>query len=133
MKIGKKLALVMAVSLILGLAASCVSTGNYMQLSNDEEVLGTVQATFVVRSSLFFLKSAKDVVNTQSYIKLMEAAGAKYPGAIDIRDIVWVTGKTVDTENTEISATGKVVVVADAVSRSTPQAEEADPPPADEE
>jgi hypothetical protein len=48
-------------------------------------------------------------VNTQAYIHLMEAAGQKYSGSIDIRDIVWVTGKSVDNQNTEISATGKVV------------------------
>ena len=111
MKNGKKLALVLAAFLVMGLAASCTSTGEYMQLSPDETVLGTVQATFVVRSSLFFLKSAKDAVNTQSYIMLMEAAGEKYPGGIDIRDIVWVTGRTVGNENTEIAATGKVVQI----------------------
>ena len=111
MKIGKKLALVLTASLLLGLAASCASTGHYMPLSSDETVLGTVQATFVVRSSLFFLESAKDAVNTQSYIKLMEAAGEKHSGAFDIRDIVWVTGRSVDNENTEVSATGKVVQI----------------------
>jgi hypothetical protein len=39
----------------------------------------------------------------------MEAAGKQHSGAIDIRDIVWVTGRSVDHENTEVSATGKVV------------------------
>lgn len=80
-----------------------------MSLSKDETVIGTAQAMFVVRSSLFFLKSAKDAVNTHAYINLLEAAGQKYSGSIDIRDIVWVTGKSVDNQNTEVSATGKVV------------------------
>ena len=111
MKIEKKLIWVFMVSLIVGLAASCASTGQYMALSRDETVIGSVQSTFVVRASLFFLQSAKDAVNTQAYIHLMEEAGRRYPGNIDIRDIVWVTGQSVDNQNTEVSATGKVVQI----------------------
>jgi hypothetical protein len=80
-----------------------------MPLTQGETVIGTVQSTFTVQSSFFSLKSVKDAVNTQAYIHLMEAAGQKFTGSIDIRDIVWVTGKSVDNQNTEISATGKVV------------------------
>jgi hypothetical protein len=109
MRNGKKLALVFMAALIAGLAASCASTGQYMPLTQGETVIGTVQSTFTVQSSFFSLKSVKDAVNTQAYIHLMEAAGQKYSGSIDIRDIVWVTGKSVDNQNTEISATGKVV------------------------
>ncbi|MCL1837420.1 MAG: hypothetical protein FWG46_07735 [Treponema sp.] len=109
MKLKRKLALVLMVSIIMGMAASCSTTGQYMQLSKDENVIGVVQATFVVKSSLFFLKSAKDAVNVQAYIKLMEAAGEKFPGNVDIRDITWVTGKSVYLDNTEVSATGRVV------------------------
>jgi len=94
---------------IIGLMASCISTGNYLPLSSDETVIGTAQATFVVQSSLFFLNSAKEKVNTQAYIHLMEAAGRKYSGEIDVRDIVWVTGRSVDNQHTEISSTGKVI------------------------
>jgi hypothetical protein len=97
------------VSLIVGLAVSCASTGEYMALSSSETVIATVQSTFVVQSSLFFMKSAKDAVNMEAYIHLLEVANQKYSGAFDIRDIVWVTGKSVDNQNTEISATGKVV------------------------
>ena len=111
MKNEKKLALVLMASLIMGLAASCASTGEYMPLTKGETVIGTVQSTFVVHSSFFSLKSVKDSVNTQAYIHLMEESGKKYSGNFDIRDIVWVTGKTVDHENTEISATGKVVQI----------------------
>jgi outer membrane lipoprotein-sorting protein len=106
MKNGKKLALVF---LVVGLAVSCASTGEYMPLKDGETVIGTVQAHFAYRSSLFSMKSVKDKVNTESYIYLLEAAGKKYPGNIDIREIVWVTGRSVDPQNTEISATGKVV------------------------
>jgi hypothetical protein len=111
MKSRKKLVLVLMASLIMGMVSSCASTGKYMALSNDETVIGHAEATFVVRSSLLFLQSAKDAVNTQAYIHLMEEAGKKYSGSIDIRDIVWVTGRSVDNENTEVSATGKVVQI----------------------
>jgi len=109
MKIRKKLALVLMVSLIVGLAASCASTGQYMPLTTGETVMGTVQSTFTVHSSFFSMKSVKNTVNTQAYIHLLEEAGKKYSGNFDIRDIVWVTGKSVNNQNTEISATGKVV------------------------
>jgi hypothetical protein len=57
------------------------------------------------------MKSNKniDMVNKQAYIKLLEAAGKKYSGNIDIRDIVWDTGKS--AEYTEVSASGKVIQV----------------------
>jgi hypothetical protein len=111
MKAEKKLVLILLVSLIAGLVFSCTSTGEYMPLSKDETVIGTVQANFETRSTVFLLKSKSgiDAVNKQAYIKLMEAAGKKYSGNIDIRDIVWVTGRSVDHEYTEVSASGKVV------------------------
>jgi hypothetical protein len=109
MKTVKKSVLVSAALLLAALAVSCVSTGQYMALSENETVIGNVQSTFVVQSSLFFLQSAKDAVNIQAYIHLMKEAGRIYSGNIDIRDIVWVTGRSVDNENTEVSATGKVV------------------------
>jgi len=107
----KNSGLVFLVMLIAGLSVSCASSGQYMPLSNNEAVIGTVQSDFVVRSSLFFLPSAKDAVNTQAYIHLLEEANKKFNGNFDIRDIVWVTGRSVDNENTEISATGKVVQI----------------------
>ena len=109
MKTTKKAVMVSAILLIAIFTASCASSGQYMALSKDETVVGTAQANFAVRSIVFMSKSGKDSVNTQAYIHLLKAAGEKYPGSIDIRDIVWVTGKSVDNENTEISATGKVV------------------------
>ena len=111
MKTGKKLAISLLAALIIAIVVSCISTGEYMPLAKDETVIGTVQATFITRSSLFFLKSTKNAVNKQAYIQLLDAAGKKYPGNNDIRDIVWVTGRSVDPQNTEISATGKVIQV----------------------
>ena len=111
MKTGKKLIILLLAALIIGIVVSCISTGEYMPLAKDETVIGTVQATFVVRSAMFSFKSTKDAVNKQAYIQLLDAAEKKYPGNNDIRDIVWVTGRSVDPQNTEISATGKVIKV----------------------
>jgi len=113
MKIGNKSALIVMVVLIAGIMASCTSTGDYMPLSRDDVVIGTVQTTFEVRSFAFFwkTKSSMDAVNRQAYIKLSETANQKYQGNIDIRDILWVTGRMVNSEYTEISASGKVVQV----------------------
>jgi hypothetical protein len=70
-------------------------------------VIGTVQAVFVARNTL----NGRDAINTQAYIKLLEAAQRQYAssGAFDIRDIVWVSGQSFDNQNTEYTATGKVV------------------------
>jgi hypothetical protein len=112
MKIEKKLVLGFMASLIVGLAVSCASTGEYMPLKSGETVIGTVQTTFFVQSSFFFMKSVKGTVNTQAYVRLMETAGQKYSGSIDLRDIVWMTGnKSSDNTQTEIFATGKVVQI----------------------
>ena len=82
-----------------------------MPLSGNETVIGTVQVTFSVRSSFFSMQSARNAINSESYIKLLEEAGRKYSGNIDIRDIVWVTGRQAekDPASTEIFATGKVI------------------------
>ena len=109
MKTVKKTVFVFAVLLITALAASCATSGKYMALSNNETVIGNTQAVFLVRSSFFSLRSVKDNVNTQAYIHLLEEANKKFDGNIDIRDIEWVTGRSVGHDSTEISATGKVV------------------------
>jgi hypothetical protein len=82
-----------------------------MPLDSGETVIGTVQARFIVYNSL---NTRRDVINTQAYIKLLEAAQKQYgqDTLIDIRDIVWVSIKDVVTlVDTEYSATGKVVQV----------------------
>jgi len=104
-----KTKLVLAALLLTALVVSCASTGNYMPLKEGETVIGTVQAFFTVQSTSIVFKSGKDALNTQSYIRLMEAAGKKYSGDIDIRDIEWVSGNTVDNTKTEIFATAKVI------------------------
>ena len=111
--INKTLPVLTALLLIIlaALAVSCVSTGEYMPLSNNDTVIGTVQTTFAVKSSFFSLQKVRDAINTEAYIKLLEAAEIKYPGNVDIRDIVWVTGRIVENDPTltEIFATGKVI------------------------
>jgi hypothetical protein len=104
-------AAIIAGALFAGLFGSCASTGNFMPLASGEKVIGTVQASFAVYSSL---NANKDVINTHAYIKLLEVAQEKYgqDTLIDVRDIVWVSNKDVVTlVDTEYSATGKVVQV----------------------
>jgi hypothetical protein len=110
MKTVMKMAYVLEVFLLIALAISCTSTGEYMSLNDGETVIGTVQITFFVPSSFFFMNKVKDTVNKQAYVRLMETAGQKYSGNIDLRDIVWVTGNSSsDKTQTEIFATCKVV------------------------
>jgi hypothetical protein len=105
MKIKHKAATVAAGMSVL-LFVSCSTIGNYLPVSPDEIVIGTIQTTFVARDSWL---SKKETMNSQAYIKLLEAAVQKYSGNIDIRDIVWVTGRTISPRDTEVSATAKVI------------------------
>jgi hypothetical protein len=100
---------IMVVGLLASLSVSCASTGNFMPVSQGETVIETIQASFTTRNTL----NGRDAINTQSYIKLLEAAQGRYgrDTAIDIRDIVWVSGQAADNQNTEYSATGKVIQV----------------------
>jgi len=107
----KKIALITTIILSSVFAVSCTSTGEYKPLADGETVIGTVQTTFAVRSSFFSMKKVRDSINTEAYIKLQEVADRKYSGNIDIRDIVWVTGKPVNNIYTEIFASGKVVQI----------------------
>jgi hypothetical protein len=83
------------------------ATGKIVQLSEEEATSGVVLTSFVARAwdSLFNKKN----IETQAYIKLLEAAQQKYPGAVDITDIVWVISRSVDPQNSEIVASGKVI------------------------
>jgi hypothetical protein len=104
---------VVLTALVIGLLVSCASTGNFMPLAQNETVIGTVQATFVARNTL----NGRDALNTQAYIKLLEAAQQQYSRndqggvPVDIRDIVWVSGREVDGLNKEYAVTGKVIRV----------------------
>jgi hypothetical protein len=110
MKTLRKAPLVLA-AVVIGIAASCASTGSFMPLAPTETVIGTVQTTFAARNTL----NGRDAINTQAYIKLLEAAQRQYSGngtsgiAIDIRDIVWVSGREIDNQNKEYAVTGKVI------------------------
>ena len=110
MTIIRKTISVLAVLILITLAVSCASTGEYMPMAEGETVIGTVQTTFLVQSSFFSMKKVKETVNKQAYVGLMEIAGQKYSGSIDLRDIRWVTGSTVNNTRTEIFATAKVIL-----------------------
>jgi hypothetical protein len=89
------------------------ATGKIVQVPAEDAVAGLVQTSFTARSwDSWFNKNA---IKTQAYIRLLEAAQQKYPGTsrgvIDVRDIVWITGRMVDHKNKEIIATGKVWTV----------------------
>jgi hypothetical protein len=106
MKVLRKIPFILTVAAISFLV-SCASTGNFMLLDTNKTVIGTVQTTFVARNTL----NGRDALNTQAYIKLLEAAQGKYGQnvSIDIRDIVWVSGREVDSRNKEYAVTGKVI------------------------
>ena len=95
-----------ALALFVLFAVSCASVGHYSPIAANEKTIGTVQISFAARD-LWFQKN--EIINMQAYIKLLEAAAQKYSGAIDVRDIVWVTGRTLGNNNVEVSATGKVI------------------------
>jgi dihydrodipicolinate synthase/N-acetylneuraminate lyase len=110
MKTLNKIIFFLIVLLLMQLVFSCTTTGEYMPLSKDEIVTGTVQITFVTGSSIPSMKKARNSINTEAYIKLLEAAERKYSGNIDVRDIVWVTTHDYRTPTvSEIFATGKVI------------------------
>jgi hypothetical protein len=91
------------------LNSEIAATGKIVQVPAEDAVAGLVQVSFTALSwDSWFNKNA---VKTQAYIRLLEAAQQKYPGTIDVCDIVWITGRMVDHQNKEIIATGKVVQV----------------------
>jgi hypothetical protein len=90
------------------LLGSCATVGQFKPASEGERVIGTVQTTFQARDS--WLKK-NETINMQAYIKLLEAAAQRYPGEIDVRDIVWATGRYLGGINVEVSATGKVISI----------------------
>jgi hypothetical protein len=107
MKIRGKTVPVVA-GIIAMLFVSCSSIGQSLPISPNEIVIGTIQTTFVARDTWL---SNKESINAQVYIKLLEAAVQRYPGNIDIRDIVWGTGRKISPLDTEVSATAKVIRV----------------------
>ena len=131
MNMEMKMKFASAALLLTVLAASCSTTGGYMPLADGDVVIGTVQDTLIVKSTFFSMQSAKNAINTEAYIKLLDAAEKKYSGNIDIRDIVWVTGRMADNDPTatEIFATGKVIRVGSTESESLPEAEETEDTP----
>jgi hypothetical protein len=93
--------IILAVSL-----GSCATVGRFKPVAEGERVIGTVQTTFIARD--LWLKK-DETINTQAYIKLLEAAAQRYSGEIDVRDVLWATGRYLSGVSIEVSATGKVV------------------------
>jgi uncharacterized iron-regulated protein len=94
--------------LLAMLLSSCATVGQFKPASENERVIGTVQTTFVARD--LWLKK-NETINMQAYIKLLEAAAQKYPGEIDVRNIIWATGRYLGGINVEIAATGRVISI----------------------
>jgi hypothetical protein len=118
----KGAARVFAITLVL-LVGSCATTGQFKPVSEGERVIGTVQTTFTARDPWL---DKKDISNAHVYIKLLEAAAQKYSGEIDVRDIVWATGRYWGGINVEISAAGKVVRPAMIEAGEAGNADESD-------
>ncbi|GHU98559.1 hypothetical protein FACS189483_06730 [Spirochaetia bacterium] len=57
------------------LSPSCATVGQFRPVSDGYEVIGTIQTAFTVRDS--WLKK-NETINTQAYIKLLEAAAQKH-------------------------------------------------------
>lgn len=102
----RRLPLPLCAGALVLLAVSCAVTGRVMPGPPGETVLGTVQVHFTVRDAWF---QKKEVMNMHVYIHLLEKAAREYSGTVDVRDMVWVTGRAVGPRDTEISAAGKVV------------------------
>jgi hypothetical protein len=98
--------LVIILSLLLG---SCATVGQFKPVSEGERIIGTIQTTFTARDSWF---DKNETINMQAYIKLLEAAVQIYPGEIDIRDVIWATGRYLGGIDVEVSAAGKVIRIA---------------------
>jgi hypothetical protein len=96
---------VVILSLLLN---SCATVGQFKPGSPEDNIIGTIQTTFVARDA--WLKK-NETINMQAYIKLLEAAVQKFQGDIDVRDILWTTGRYLGGVNVEIAATGKVVEI----------------------
>ena len=98
---------VLVLSIVLAmLLSSCATVGQFKPVSAGEHIIGTVQTTFAARDT--WLKK-NETINLQAYIKLLEAAALKYPGEIDVRNIIWATGKYLGGVDVEVAATGTVI------------------------
>ncbi|GMO56553.1 MAG: hypothetical protein Ta2A_01860 [Treponemataceae bacterium] len=88
-----------------------VASGKIVSVSAEKSAHSMIQTSFVASSwdSLFNKKN----IEAQAYIKLLEAGQKKHPGTVDVSDIVWKTSRTVDNQNTEIFATGKITRLAE--------------------
>lgn len=101
----KRIFIIFFVMVVIMLMISCASIGQFMPSLSTDAVIGNVHVSFVAPDTWF----TKDAINTQAYIKLLDEAEKKFPGDVDIRDIIWTTGMVVKWPNKEIFATGRVI------------------------
>ncbi|GHU60706.1 hypothetical protein FACS189445_0770 [Spirochaetia bacterium] len=106
--------MLLTLTTVAGLAASCVSTTVYKPLTQEErggiEIAGSVQCDFY---SITYLGAGRisRANQQQAYIELMKEANKMYQGIFDIRDIT-VAYVGINTEHgNEFTANGTVVLL----------------------
>jgi len=110
MRILRNLSITLLALLIISFTASCDISGEFKELASGETVIGSVQATFEVNSTDFMTKKGIESIEIRAYIYLMEDAGDKFTSNIvDIRDITWVKGNSINGSTTAVATTGKVI------------------------
>ncbi|MDR2658631.1 MAG: hypothetical protein LBC27_01405 [Spirochaetaceae bacterium] len=67
------------------------------------EILGVVQTSFIITGSFRY----RSAINT-AYIHLLAEAKKEYSGDIDVQDISWAIGSSLENNNYEYTAVGKV-------------------------
>ena len=85
----------------------------YLQSSPDENIIGTVRATFESRPVMrvYGIPVGRDEANQAAYSALLEAAQREFQGNVDIRDITWVMGQRVGrSPMMGFTANGRVVM-----------------------
>ncbi|MCL2441089.1 MAG: CsgG/HfaB family protein [Treponema sp.] len=109
----KKLAFsaVLIFGLLLPYAANA-QDGNRRPLRAGEQVIGTVQTTFQAFNTN--TRSLRESATEAAYIALVAAANREHQGAVDVRDITWVQGRSVQGMGMfEFSANGRVISLSD--------------------
>ena len=118
----KEFVLGLILVLPVGLFISCGSlaptaTNPYLPSSSDENIIGTVRATFESQpvGRIYGVPVGRDEANQAAYSALLEVAQREYQGNVEIRDIIWVQGQRVGgsalAPRMGFTANGKVVML----------------------
>jgi hypothetical protein len=91
----------------------CASTAwaqkAYKPSNSNDNIIGSVQTIFETRIGY---GSGTSDVNQAAYIALLGAAKKEYQGNIDVRDITWVRGRSIEGAGMyEFSGNGKVILL----------------------